>query len=78
MLLANARKPTWRIWAEDSPFALKDVLKARGYQWNPDGTPLPKAWFIDVVDDQREEELSFLRKQIYQREVRLLTRKIDA
>lgn len=30
-LLENARRPTWRIWAENSPFDLKDVLKARGY-----------------------------------------------
>jgi DNA polymerase-3 subunit epsilon len=77
-LLANARKPTWRIWAENSPFDLKDVLKARGYRWNPDGTPFPKAWFIDVADDQRVAELSFLQKEIYQREIQLLTRKIDA
>lgn len=77
-LLENARKPTWRIWAENSPFDLKDVLKARGYRWNPDGTPFPKAWFIDVADESREAELSFLRQEIYQREIQLLTRKIDA
>ena len=77
-LLQNARKPTWRIWAENSPFDLKEALKARGYRWNPDGTPFPKAWFIDVADDQREAELNFLRKEIYQREISLLTRKIDA
>jgi len=77
-LLENARKPTWRIWAENSPFDLKDVLKARGYRWNPDGTPFPKAWFIDVQDDRREAELSSLQKEIYQREVQVLTRKIDA
>lgn len=78
ILLANARKPTWRIWAENSPFDLKDVLKARGYRWNPDGTPFPKAWFIDVPDSQREPELSFLQNEIYQREIQLLTHKIDA
>ena len=76
-LLANARKPTWRIWAENSPFDLKDVLKARGYRWNPDGTPFPKAWYVDVDDDQREAELSFLQKEIYQREIQPLTRKVD-
>jgi DNA polymerase-3 subunit epsilon len=77
-LLTNARKPTWRIWAENSPFDLKDVLKARGYRWNPDGTPFPKSWFVDVADDQREAELLFLQTEIYQREIQLLTRKIDA
>jgi DNA polymerase III subunit epsilon len=53
-------------------------LKARGYRWNPDGTPFPKAWFIDVVDDAREAELDFLRDEIYQRDIQLLARKIDA
>ena len=77
-LLENARKPTWRIWAENSPFDLKDVLKARGYRWNPDGTPFPKAWFIDVLDGDHDAEICFLQKEIYQREVQLLTRKIDA
>jgi DNA polymerase-3 subunit epsilon len=77
-LLENARKPTWRIWAENSPFDLKDVLKARGYRWNPDGTPFPKAWFIDVSDEDRVAELNFLQKEIYQREIQLLSRKIDA
>jgi DNA polymerase-3 subunit epsilon len=76
-LLENARKPTWRIWAENSPFDLKDVLKARGYRWNPDGTPFPKAWYIDVSDEAREAELGFLQKEIYQREIQLLVRKID-
>jgi DNA polymerase-3 subunit epsilon len=77
-LLENARKPTWRIWAENSPFDSKDVLKARGYRWNPDGTPFPKAWYVDVSDTNREAELNFLQKEIYQRDVQLLTRKIDA
>ncbi len=77
-LLQNARMPTWRIWAENSPFDLKDVLKARGYRWNPDGTPFPKAWFIDVSDDDRQAELNFLQKEIYQRDIQLLTRRIDA
>ena len=35
-LLNGARAVTWRIWAENSPFDLKDVLKARGYRWNGD------------------------------------------
>lgn len=40
-LLATARRPTWRIWAENAPYDLKDVLKRRGYRWNggEDGRP---------------------------------------
>jgi len=77
-LLESARKPSWRIWAENSPFDLKDVLKARGYRWNGEGTPYPKAWYIDVNDDAREAEKSFLSKDIYQRDIELLEHKIDA
>lgn len=68
-LLDRARRPSWRIWAENSPFDLKDVLKARGYRWNADAAAAPRAWYIDVEDDAREDELGFLREEIYQREI---------
>jgi DNA polymerase-3 subunit epsilon len=77
-LLERARQPTWRVWAENSPFDLKDVLKARGYRWNGEGTGAPKAWFVDVADDGREAELAFLRSEIYRGDVDLLTRRITA
>ena len=77
-LLFTARKPSWRIWAENSPFDLKDALRARGYRWNPEGSGAPKAWFIDVDEAEMEAELSFLRREIYQRDIELLTRKITA
>jgi DNA polymerase-3 subunit epsilon len=77
-LLARARRPNWRIWAENSPFDLKDRLKARGYRWNPDSPPNPRAWYIDVDDDTREQELAYLRTEIYQREIDLPTRRITA
>jgi len=75
-LLERARAPTWRIWAEGAPFDLKDALKARGYRWNADG--VPRAWWIDVADADRETELAFLQSDIYQREVDLLVKRIDA
>lgn len=39
--LETARKPTLRVWAEQSPFELKYSLKKRGYRWNDgsDGRP---------------------------------------
>lgn len=77
-LLDAARLPSWRIWAENSPYELKDMLKARGYQWNGDSGPQPRAWYIDVPDPQREAELHFLKTEIYRREVDLLVRRIDA
>lgn len=77
-LLERARMPNWRIWAENSPFDLKDMLKARGYRWNGDDNGMPRAWYIDVEDEQKEAELAFLRSEVYQREIELLVRRIDA
>jgi DNA polymerase-3 subunit epsilon len=77
-LLDRARRPAWRIWAENAPFDLKDDLKARGYRWSGDGTPNPRAWYNNVEDDLREKELAYLRTEIYQREIELLVRKITA
>src|SRR6266851_1649200 len=34
-LLEKARTRSWRLWARDAPFEMKDALKARGYTWNP-------------------------------------------
>ena len=75
---STSPNPSWRIWALNSPFDLKDVLKARGYHWNGDGNPNPRAWYIDVDEDVREQELAYLRAEIYQREVDILVRKITA
>ena len=68
-LLDAARRPSWRIWAEGTPFELKDRLKARRYRWNGDGNGKPRAWFVDVPDERLDEELAFLQDEIYGREV---------
>jgi DNA polymerase III subunit epsilon len=77
-LLEQARRPSWRVWAENSPFNLKDVLKARGYRWNADGNPSPRAWYIELEDNKLEPELAFLKAEIYQREVDLLVERLTA
>ena len=77
-LLASARKTTWRIWAEDSPFELKDHLKARAYRWNDGSDGRPKAWYIDVPEDKAADEMAFLNKEIYQRNVELAVTRITA
>jgi DNA polymerase-3 subunit epsilon len=78
VLLDRARRPTFRIWAEQSPFDLKDELKKRGYRWNDGTDGRPKAWFIDVGDDFRDAETTFLRQSIYQRDVDLIIQRITA
>lgn len=68
-LIDSAHRTTVRIWAQRSPFELKDALKARGYRWNDGTDGRPKSWFIDVDENKRDAELSYLKKEIYQREV---------
>ena len=77
-LLARARLPTWRIWAEGSPFEFKDQLKSRGYRWSGEENGRSRAWYIDFADEQREAELAFLKKEIYQRDVDLKSSRITA
>jgi DNA polymerase-3 subunit epsilon len=77
-LLEKARAPSWRIWASQAPFELKDVLRNRGYRWNADGVGAAKAWMIDVPDARKEEECRFLQEEIYGRPQPINCRKIDA
>lgn len=77
-LLDRARATTWRIWAENAPFDLKDVLKARGYRWNAEASGGPRAWYIDVAESARAAELTFLQVEIYRGEIDPLTRRVDA
>lgn len=67
-----------RLFAENSPFELKDVLKARGYRWNGEAGPSPRAWWIDVEEADLAAELDYLQTEIYRGEVYLPTRKISA
>jgi DNA polymerase-3 subunit epsilon len=78
MLLENARKSTIRIWAEGSPFDLKDELKKRGYRWSSGDNGRPKAWYVDVEESRRDDEISYLRNHIYQREVDLFMQDMTA
>jgi DNA polymerase-3 subunit epsilon len=78
IMLERARRPTFRIWAEYSPFDLKDELKKRGYRWNDGSDGRPKAWFVDVDEDLREDEITFLKRNIYLHDVDLFTQRITA
>ena len=54
-----------RIYAENSPFDMKDHLKARGYRWSDGSDGRPKSWWIELPEAQLDEELYFLRTEIY-------------
>jgi len=77
-LLTSARRTVRRIWAEGSPFDMKDSLKKRGYRWNDGTNGRPKSWFIEISEDAHEAEIAFLRQEIYRRDVEPLTQRITA
>ena len=78
MLLKNARETTYRVWAENSPFDFKDLLKARGYRWSSGNDGRPKSWYLDIDAANLENELSYLKKDIYQREQEIIVTKLTA
>ncbi|HEY2503116.1 MAG TPA: 3'-5' exonuclease, partial [Mycobacterium sp.] len=69
LLLQTARKPTVRVWAEQSPFELKNSLKRRGYKWSDGSDGRPKSWYVDVCETMLQDEIAFLRTEIYLRDV---------
>lgn len=70
-LLSRARRKTIRIWAEQSPFELKDQLKRRGYRWSDGADGGRKSWYADVDEAMSQAEVRFLREEIYGRDVDL-------
>jgi len=64
-LYEASQKSRVRIFAENSPFDMKDHLKARGYRWSDGSEGRPKSWWIEVGEETLEEELCYLRAEIY-------------
>ena len=54
-----------RIFAENSPYDMKDHLKARGYRWSDGSDGRPKSWWIELQEDALDDELRYLRSEIY-------------
>ena len=77
-LLQTARKPIMRVWAEQSPFGLKDSLKKRGYRWSDGTDGRPKSWYIDVQKSSIEAEIVFLRDEVYLRDIELRLQRLTA
>lgn len=77
-LLSHARRPTIRIWAENSPFDFKDELKRRGYRWNDGSDGRARSWYLDVDENGYYEAIEFLKVEIYQRNVDIRSQKITA
>ena len=69
VLLDQAKEKSYIIWATNSPFSTKDILKTRGYRWNDGNNGKPKAWYIEVNEQNKSEEQNFLQQHIYQNKI---------
>ncbi|TCQ79486.1 DNA polymerase-3 subunit epsilon [Ochrobactrum sp. BH3] len=64
-LLKASRKSRLRIYAENSPFEMKDKLKERRYRWSDGTDGRPKSWWTEVDEEELDAELEYLRTEIY-------------
>uniref|UniRef100_A0A9E8A7G6 3'-5' exonuclease n=1 Tax=Bosea sp. NBC_00436 TaxID=2969620 RepID=A0A9E8A7G6_9HYPH len=64
-LLRSSTQSRIRIFAENAPFDMKDHLKGRGYRWSDGSDGRPKAWWIEVDEELEQDELRYLRTDIY-------------
>jgi len=66
-LLDAVRTPTYHVFALDAPFSMKDLLKERGYSWFPGDSSKPKCWNKEIEEVEMDDELIFLRGEVYPR-----------
>jgi DNA polymerase-3 subunit epsilon len=61
-LLETLNKPQEKIYAINSPFETKDMLKTRGYRWSAE----LRCWSRVVAGPQeRQQELDWLKSRVY-------------
>lgn len=77
-LLESARRTTYRLWAINSPFEAKDLLRARGYRWNSGVDGRHKSWYVELDAERCPEEQEYLNNEIYKRDITLPIDKITA
>lgn len=77
-LLERARRKTVRVWAQGSPFELKDTLKRRNYHWNDGTDGRLKSWYRDIGEEMLEAELRFLKSEIYQLDIEIIWQEVTA
>ena len=77
-LLEASSRCRIRIYAENSPFDMKDHLKGRGYRWSDGSDGRPKAWWVEVDEAGYADELDYLRTEIYRWEADPLSIRLTA
>ena len=78
VLRENAATKTSMIWATNAPFENKDLLKARGYRWDSGESGGRKAWWIEVPEQDKDEELEWLSSEVYGKKVNIPSAPVDA
>lgn len=77
-ILDKGRYPSYTLWANDSAFETKDILKKNGYRWSDGSEPGKfKAWHKTGVTDP-DQELSFLASEVYKRPTQIHIDLIEA
>jgi DNA polymerase-3 subunit epsilon len=62
VLLDSARGPSFRLWANNSPFETKDVLKKRGYWWDA----ARRCWSVEVRSQEAvQKNFAWLCEAVY-------------
>ena len=64
-LKAGVRQKEYLICAINAAFDKKDELKKRHYRWSDGSGGLPKSWWTTVSADQYQEELDYLKDEIF-------------
>lgn len=64
-LYAASRRSRVHVFAENSPFDMKDHLKVRGYCGSDGSDGRPTSWWIEVGEEALDDELHYLRAEIY-------------
>ena len=65
-VLAAAKKKWRRLSACGAPYETRHILKQRGYRWSDGSKHRPKAWWIDVADDDVGAEITWLAENVYE------------
>ena len=77
-LLESALAIRFRLWATNAPYESKDLLKMRGYRWSMNQNDKQRAWSIELKEDQIEEEINYLRSEIYNGAINIPIEVFDA
>lgn len=77
-LLNNSMQPRYKLWAKQAPYDCKDQLRERGYRWGVHPEQNFKAWSIELTEGQVEEEICYLKDNIYHSKINIPIDILDA